>query len=83
MTEFDAISVLFGTLVGVVFGGGASWLLLRVGVIGTQREADRAAKALLEKAEVEAKAKAKDLELEAERKLTSAHGRCTRPGQDA
>ncbi len=69
MTEFDAISVLFGTLVGVVFGGGASWLLLRVGVIGTQREADRAAKALLEKTEVEAKAKAKDLELEAERKM--------------
>lgn len=69
MTEFDVISVLFGTLFGVASGGFGAWILVRVGVIGTRREAERSAKALLEKAEVEAKAKTKDLELEAERKI--------------
>ena len=69
MTEFDVISVLFGILLGVAFGGVGAWILIQVGVIGTRREAERAAKALLEKSEVEAKAKAKDLELEAERKI--------------
>ena len=69
MTEFDPISVLLGAVVGAGFGGGVAWMVLRAGAIGTQREAARAATALLEKAEAEAKAKAKDLELEAERKI--------------
>lgn len=71
MTEFDPISVLLGAVVGAGFGGGVAWMVLRAGAIGTQREAARAATALLEKAEAEAKAKAKDLELEAERKSRS------------
>ena len=69
MTEFDPISVLLGAVVGAGFGGGVAWMVLRAGAIGTQREATRAATALLEKTEAEAKAKAKDLELEAERKI--------------
>ena len=69
MTEFDAFSVLLGAVVGAGFGGGVAWMVLRAGAVGTQREAARAATALLEKADAEAKAKAKDLELAAERKI--------------
>ena len=69
MTELDAFSVLLGAVVGAGFGGGVAWMVLRAGAVGTQREAARAATALLEKADAEAKAKAKDLELAAERKI--------------
>ena len=69
VTEFDAFSVLLGAVVGAGFGGGVAWMVLRAGAVGTQREAARAATALLEKADAEAKAKAKDLELAAERKI--------------
>ena len=70
MAEFEGISILLGGVVGAGFGGGIAWMVLRSGAIGTRREAERAASALLEKAEAEAGAKAKDLELDAERKIS-------------
>ncbi|MAV54939.1 MAG: ribonuclease Y [Phycisphaerae bacterium] len=70
MAEFEGISVLLGGVVGAGFGGGIAWMVLRSGAIGTRREAERAASALLEKAEAKAGERAKDLELDAERKIS-------------
>ena len=72
VTEFDPISVLLGAVVGAGFGGGVAWMVLRAGAIGTQREAARAATALLEKAEAEAKAKATAAVATADSTLASA-----------